>query len=445
LNRPPRTTNCALESQDIERWRAYGEKIWRFFHDWSSPATNWLIPDHVLEDGKPDMRLSPTNLGMLLNARIAALHFGAITLAEFVFETGETLQRVLALPKHRGHLLNWYDIATLQPLNPAFISTVDSGNLAAALWTLKQAASAFAAEPPAKRGLTPEIAAGLANIASTCSRLVREMDFQFLYDTRRRVLAVGYNAETGRPTSSAYDLLASEARIATFIAIAKGDIPQEAWFHLNRAHTLFGGESILLSWTGTMFEYLMPTIWMRHHPGTITYNSVRGVVKAQREYARQKGVPWGISESACLMGDGSYGYGPFGLPALALKRRDAAELVVSPYSAFLATAVDPAAALKNLQQLEEFGWTGRYSFYEAIDYTHSGGAPVRSWMAHHQGMSLLALCNLLFDQPLQRYFHAEPHVLATELLLHERIPAAMQTEHDELPAMPALETAPTTA
>jgi cyclic beta-1,2-glucan synthetase len=438
LNRSPRTANRALRRTETDRCCEYGEKIWRFFRDWSLPSTNWLIPDNLREDGQVDLRLSPTNLGMLLNARIAAVHFGFITLAEFAFDTAESLQRVLALPKHRGHLLNWYDISTLEPMDPAFISTVDSGNLAACLWTLKQAALAFAGEPPAKRGLTPEIAAGLSKIAATCDRLVREMDFRFLYDSRTKLMAVGFSLDSGETTPSAYDLLASEARIACFIAIAKGDIPQAAWFHLNRAHTLLSGETILISWTGTMFEYLMPTIWMHHYPGTITANSIRGVVKAQREYARRKGIPWGISESAFLMEDGSYGYAPFGIPDLAMKRRDDSELVVSPYATFLAVAVDPSAALRNLEQIEEYGWTGRYGFYEAIDYTHSGGAPLRSWMAHHQGMSLLSLCNLLFDQPLQRYFHAEPHVLATELLLHERIPVAMQTDKEEFPALEAV-------
>ncbi len=296
---------------------------------------------------------------------------------------------------------------------------------------LKQAALAFAAEPRLKRGLTPEIGAQLAEIAAICDRLVCDMDFRFLYKPRRKALVVGYDLTTGRISPSYYDLLASEARVAVFVAIAKGDIPQESWFHLGRAHTLFEGERILLSWTGTMFEYLMPTIWMRHHPGTITHNSIRGVIKAQREFARRKGVPWGISESACLAPDGSYGYGPFGIAELALKRSESDALVVSPYSAFLAAPVDPAAALKNLRQMEEFGWTGRYGFYEAVDYARSGGQPIRFWMAHHQGMSLLAVCNLLFDQPLQRYFHTEPHVLATELLLHERIPAAMQAEKEE--------------
>jgi cyclic beta-1,2-glucan synthetase len=441
LNRPPRTAHCALARQDIQWLREYGDKMCRFFRDWSSPATNWLIPDYVREDGETAPKLSPTNLGMLLNARIAAMHFGTLTLADFALETNETLERVLALAKYRGHLLNWYDGGTLEPTGGQFISTVDSGNLAVALWTLRQAALAFAAEPVVKRGLTPAIAAQLARIAAICERLVREMDFRFLYEPRRKALSVGYDLSAGRMVPSYYDLLASEARIATFIAIAKGDIPQEAWIHLGRAHTLSEGECVLLSWTGTMFEYLMPTIWMKHYPGTITYNTIRAVVKTQREYARRKGIPWGISESAHLHASSGYGYGPFGIPDLALKRLDSDALVVSPYSSFLALAVDPIAALKNLKQMEEYGWTGRYGFYEAIDYTRAGGEPVRSWMAHHQGMSLLALCNLLYDQPLQRYFHAEPHVMATELLLHERLPATMQAEREAPVAIAAFEAA----
>ncbi len=440
LNRAPRASTRELNKDDIQWVREYGEKMCRFFREWSSPATNWLIPDNVREDGPAAMTLSPTNLGMLLNARIAAVHFGVLTLEAFAFETAMTLERLVALPKHRGHLLNWYDVETLEPApGSQFVSTVDSGNLVASLWTLKQAALAFAAEPPGKRGLTPEIAAGLANIAATCDRQVREMDFGFLYEPRKKALSVGYDLAEGRLNASYYDLLASDSRMATFVAIAKGDIPQEAWFHLGRTHTLYEGERVLLSWTGTMFEYLMPAIWMRSHPGTILENSIRGAIRSQREYARRKGTPWGISESAHLMPEGDYGYAPFGVPDLALKRSDSAKLVISPYAAFLAISVDPAASLKNLKQIEEYGWTGRYGFYEAIDYTHSGGAPIRSWMAHHQGMSLLAVCNLLFDQPFQRYFHAEPHVLATELLLHERVPASIRVDVDkeDFPVLPA--------
>jgi hypothetical protein len=250
------------------------------------------------------------------------------------------------------------------------------------------------------------------------------MDFQFLYHPRKKLMAVGYDLPTGRLSRSYYDLLASEARIGVFIAIAKGDIPQEAWFHLGRGFAMARGERVLLSWTGTMFEYLMPTLWMRHFPGTLTEQSVRSVVRIQREYASRKGVPWGISESACL----DDGYAAFGIPELALKRPDRNTLVISPYAALLALPVDPAAALKNLRQMEEYEWAGRYGLYEAVDYSGNGGKVIRSWMAHHQGMALLAICNLLFNNAFQRYFHAEPHVLATELLLHERPPVAVAVE-----------------
>jgi len=436
LNRPPRTMNAELHRDDRDWLCGHAERIARYFQDWSSPATNWLIPDSVREDGAVALRVSPTNVGMLLNARIAALHFGVVSLDEFVFQTRQTLDRVRGLRKHRGHLFNWYDVATLEPLAPRFVSTVDSGNLAASLWTLKQAALALAAEPVAKRGLTAEAASELAEIADIADTLVREMDFGFLYHPRKKVLSVGCDADSGRVEPSYYDLLASEARIAVFVAIAKGDIPQEAWFHLGRAHTLVRGERVLISWTGTMFEYLMPALWMRHYPGTITQQSLHAAVRAQRGYAARKGVPWGISESACA---GDPGYAPFGLPALSLKRQDAGALVVAPYASLLALMANPPLAVKNLRLMEEYGWTGRYGFYEAVDYTSQGGEVIRSWMAHHEGMALLAICNLLFDCPIQRYFHAEPQVLATELLLHERIPAGVEAEAEPQRAATGME------
>jgi cyclic beta-1,2-glucan synthetase len=282
------------------------------------------------------------------------------------------------------------------------------------------------------------MADGLTGIASICETLVSEMDFRFLYYQRKKILSIGYNVSNGKVEPSYYDLLASEARIAVFVAIAKGDIPQEAWFHLGRGHTLFRGERALLSWTGTMFEYLMPALWMRHYPGTITEQSTRAAVRIQREYTSRKGVPWGISESACLGNEpGVYGYEPFGIPALALKTAGTESLVISPYSSLLALGVNPVAALKNLRQMEDKGWSGRYGFYEAIEFTRQGGEVIRSWMAHHQGMALLAICNLLFDNPMQRYFHAEPQVLATELLLHERVPSALETEPEIIPVAEA--------
>jgi len=434
LNQRPRAVHSRLSKEQVQLMRESADRIWRFFHDWSSASTNWLIPDSVRENGAVELRLSPTNLGMLLNARIAALHLGVMPLAEFVFQTRQTLDRVVRLPKHRGHLLNWYDICSLEPLPPSFVSTVDSGNLAVSLWTLKQAALALAAESTVKRGVTRELAVELQTIAELSERLVREMDFKFLYQRRKKALSVGFDVATGQLDPSSYNLLASEARMASFVAIAKGDIPQESWFRLGRAHTLFRGERLLLSWSGTMFEYLMPSLWMRHHPDTIMDQSMKAAVRSQREYGRRKGVPWGISESAYLSGpDGEYGYEAFGVPELAMKRTDSQALVISPYSSFLAAGVDPATAVANLRCMQEFGWFARYGFYEAIDYTRAGGEAVRMWMAHHQGMSLLAIVNLLFDNPLRQYFHAEPQVLATELLLHERVPASALAEVDVVP------------
>jgi hypothetical protein len=432
LNRAPGSSHSGLNVEDQALLRDSAERIYRFFHEWSSPATRYLIPDSVSEDGDAELRLSPTNLGMLLNARIAAVHFGLLHIQDFAAQTLNTLDQMCALAKYRGHLFNWYDIKTLAILEPHFISTVDSGNLAAALWTLKQAALAFLSEPRAKRGINHAIAAQLLRISEICDRTVREMDFRFLYHRKKRALSVGFDVSANRLEASCYDLLASESRTACFVAIAKGDIPQEAWFHLGRRHTLYRGERVLVSWTGTIFEYLMPILWMEHYPETIMDQSSQAVVRVQREYARRKGVPWGISESACR----NNGYLAFGIPELAMHQPDPKALVVAPYSTFLALEIDPAEAIKNLRRMEEFGWSGRYGFYESVDYTSAGGEPVRSWMAHHQGMSLLAACNALFNHPLHRYFHAEPHVRATELLLHERVPnaAAVETDADVKPA-----------
>jgi hypothetical protein len=183
-----------------------------------------------------------------------------------------------------------------------------------------------------------------------------------------------------------------------------------------------------------MFEYLMPALWMRHHRNTILYKSAEAVVRVQKSVAAQKRIPWGISECACSGAGGEYGYHAFGIPELAMKPPDTDSVVVSPYSTFLALQVDPAAALENLREMDKLGWMGECGFYEAVDYSGEQPEVIRSWMAHHQGMSLLAICNLLFGDKMQEYFHAEPRVLATELLLHERVPNAIPVETE--PSLP---------
>ncbi len=385
-------------------------RLCRFFREWSTAEIHFLIPDSVREDGGSDRRLSPTNLAVLLNARIAALHLRQLSLWEFVAATRASLNTVLALEKFRGHLYNWYDLDTLAPLQPRFVSTADSGNLVAALWTLKQACQARA----------QDAACGSAcrAIAADCERLVAAMDFRFLYSRHRRALSVGYDAARGERYAACYDLFTSESRLATFIAIAKGDIPAEAWIYLGRARAR--PRRALLSWTGTLFEYLLPGIWMRHPSRTLAAESARAAIEAQAEYARRHAIPWGFSESACVHPNGC-GYGPFGLPQLAMKRMKP-EAVVSPYSSFLALGFDPPRALENLLHMRRLGWFGEYGFFESADWRSGRPIIVRSWMAHHQGMSLLALANFLCGQLFQGYFHAEPQVEAAEILLHERLP-----------------------
>jgi hypothetical protein len=265
-------------------------------------------------------------------------------------------------------------------------------------------------------------------LAEAAGALVEEMDFKFLFNAPRRLLSIGYNASDQRVEKSCYDLLASEARLATFIAIAKGDISQESWFQLGRDHTWSRGERVLLSWTGTMFEYLMPLLWMKCYPNTIHEQSLHAVVRRQQQYGRSHGVPWGISESAYSDRgpQGEYLYRAFGLPALALDPNLQPDVVIAPYATCLALMVDAQNALKNLRVMYDMSWLGQFGFYEAADYRRNWGKPsptaelTRCWMAHHQGISLLAICNLLMHGSLQRLFHQEPIVVANERMLHEK-------------------------
>ena len=258
------------------------------------------------------------------------------------------------------------------------------------------------------------------------------MEYDFLYDKARHLLAIGYNVGERRRDSSYYDLLASEARLSSFVAIAQGQLPQESWFALGRLLTTAGGEPILLSWSGSMFEYLMPLLVMPTYENTLLDQTCKAAVERQIEYGNQRGVPWGMSESGYNTVDVhlNYQYRAFGVPGLGLKRGLAEDLVIAPYASALALMVAPEEACLNLQRLAAEGLEGKYGFYEAIDYTPSrlprgqSSAVVRSFMAHHQGMSLLSLAYLLLDRPMQKRFESDPLFQATTLLLQERIPKA---------------------
>jgi len=303
----------------------------------------------------------------------------------------------------------------------------------AALKELSALTGAVETAAEAARAITSR----LAKIAQTCQRLVDEMDFKFLLDAERKVFTVGYNVTEGRYDNSFYDLLASEARLASFLAIAKGDIQQEHWFRMGRQLTAVNGGRALISWTGTMFEYLMPLLVMRNYRETLLGETYQAVVARQIEYGYERRVPWGISESAYAARDLqlNYQYGPFGVPGLGLKRGLIEDLVVSPYSTLLAARISPVQGMENLRVLEREGALSRYGFYEALDYTPDRVKKgerrtlVRSYMAHHQGMSLVALNNLLNRNVMQNRFHSDPAVQATELLLQERIPRGVPAAH----------------
>ncbi|MBI4863725.1 MAG: cyclic beta 1-2 glucan synthetase [Candidatus Riflebacteria bacterium] len=269
----------------------------------------------------------------------------------------------------------------------------------------------------------------LASLASRCHDLAWA-DFRFLFDPAREQLSIGFNVSERRRDPSFYDLLASEARLASFVAIAQGQLPQESWFALGRLLTRAGGHSVLVSWSGSMFEYLMPLLVMPTYEGTLLDRTYHAAVARQIQYGRERGIPWGMSESAYNSTDAHliYQYRAFGVPGLGFKRGLAEDLTIAPYATVMALMVSPEEAAENLERLAEQGLVGRYGYYEAADHTPSRvprgetRSIVRSFMAHHQGMSLLSLAYLLLGRPMQRRFLADPLLKATELLLHERVP-----------------------
>jgi cyclic beta-1,2-glucan synthetase len=318
-------------------------------------------------------------------------------------------------------------------LTPRYVSTVDSGNLAGALMTLAEGLKQLSRDPQTGS----ELARRLAGLATRSGSFADGMRFQLLYDRDRGIFSIGYrlaDAEgPGRLDPSYYDLLASEARLASFVAIAKGDLPDTHWFHLGRLVTSVEGTPTLLSWSSTLFEYLMPLLMMRSYPKTLLERSCLMAVRRHKKYAAGRGVPWGISESAYNLVDrhDNYQYKAFGVPGLGLKRGLGDELVVAPYATALAAMIDPIEAARNFRRLAAEGLEGKYGYYESIDYwnkkidgqeTAANGAVVRAYFAHHQGMTLVSLANALLSNVMVERFHADPRVQATELLLQERVP-----------------------
>ncbi|RBP10416.1 cyclic beta-1,2-glucan synthetase [Roseiarcus fermentans] len=522
--------------------RQIARRTWRFFETFVTADDNMLPPDNFQEDPSSEVahRTSPTNIGLYLLCVVCARDFGWIGAAETIERLEATLATMARMPRFRGHFYNWYDTRDLKALEPKYISSVDSGNLAGHLiaianscreWrqspmsgatrragiadalalTAEQAvylrlgrrtqtvtprqledslaamtktleSSSFSEETLAiqltalacEASIIVDFASAIAlersdgsgadllywaranlsaaeahrsdhesaveTAASRHARLLvlenaframaMAMEFGFLFDRTRQLLSIGFLISDSTLDPNCYDLLASEARLASFFAIAKGDIPARHWFRLGRAETPVTHGTALISWSGSMFEYLMPPLVMRAPARSLLEQTDRLVVLRQIEYGEEIGLPWGISESAYNARDLelTYQYSNFGVPGLGLKRGLGENRVIAPYATGLATMVDPSASAANFERLTAIGARGRYGFYEAVDFTPirvPEGEPlaiVRAFMAHHQGMTIAGIANAVFDGAMRERFHAEPIVQATELLLQERVP-----------------------
>ena len=541
---------------DARQLRLHARRTWRYFETFVTAADQMLPPDNFQEDPRPVLahRTSPTNLGLYLLAIVSAREFGWLGTLDAIARLEATLATMQRMPRCRGHFYNWYDTQDLRPLEPRYVSSVDSGNLAGHLIAVGNACRAWAAQSadagrwvafegirdnlallceavresggertraplygefdqavaalqaaladerpagPATDGSAPawpaimaltatvvdivralademrrdqdgrredvlfwgaalELAvqshcrdsasasdrsaarlARLTALTDTALKMADAMEFGFLLDPARNLLSIGYAVTEGRLDPNSYDLLASEARLASFIAIAKGDIPARHWFRLGRVATPVAGGAALVSWSGSMFEYLMPSLVMRAPASSLIARTNSLVVRKQISYGATLGLPWGISESAYNARDLelTYQYSSFGIPDLGLQRGLGYNAVIAPYATALAAMVAPSAAARNFERLGSAGAGGRFGFYEALDYTPARVpegqqvAVVRAFMAHHQGMSIASIANALLGGRIRTFFHAEPAIQATELLLQERTPGKVAVAH----------------
>ena len=389
-------------------------EIWRYFRENCTAASHHLPSDNVQlsPPASGADRTSPTNIAMALAGALSALELGIASETEALTLCGNILDTIGRLPKWKGHLYNWYDTKTLAPLNPAYVSTVDSGNLAAALTAC---AAGFAAH-------------GAPALAKRAGEIAAAMDFRALYDEKRRLFRIGLLPGESAPAQSWYDLLESEERLTAYFTVASGQIEHRHWRQLSRAQVGYRRRRGMVSWSGSLFEYLMPELFLPLYRGSHLWESARFAVYVQRRRTFGEKRLWGISESAFYAFDATdhYRYKAHGCAPLALCRDRGDESVVSPYSSYLALCTAPHAAVENLRRMAETGLSGPYGLWEAVDFTSSrtGGGPVcvRCVMAHHLGMSLCAIANALCGGVLRRWFFSDPAMAAYTGLLQEKIP-----------------------
>ena len=435
ISRPTKKKK-AISEQDEAFLRRQSALMWEYFEHFLTPANNFLPPDNWQEQPAVGVarRTSPTNIGLALLCCLAAHDLNLAGLNHILDKIEQMLNSIDKLRKWRGHLLNWYDTSTLEPLYPMNVSSVDSGNLAGCYIALISGLNCLG---------TPRA----ANLAERIKAMLDEMDFLAVFDKDRNLFYISVDIETEKHSESWYDLLASEARQTSYIAIARGLIDKKHWRRLGRALVQKNGYSGMASWTGTMFEYLMPNLLMPTYPNSLIYESLRFCVYCQKLRGAAFKIPWGISESAFFAFDRqlNYQYKAHGVQRLAFKRGMNRELVISPYSTYLALEVEPAASIKNLRRLEMLGLEGRYGLYEAADFTPTRQVsghlfePVMCFMAHHIGMSLIACDNLLNDNVMQKRFMADAEMGAFAELLQERTPVdavTVRASYSEVPEKP---------
>lgn len=422
LNKPNNQDEPLIVAEDEQdQLLKLSQQIWSFFENFVTSEDHDLPPDNVQIEPHNGVahRTSPTNIGLYMTCVIAARDFGFIDTAMMIDRLERTTTTIEQLVKWEGHLLNWYDTQSLEPLIPQYVSTVDSGNLVVCLMTVKEGLLELSS--PDQRTIS---------LIARTESLIHNTNFKPLYDYDANLLTLGYHVSRHERDTIVYDLMASEARMASFVAIAMGQISVSHWQALGRTMTRIGKQPALLSWSGTMFEYLMPWLFMRTYHNTIWESTYRAVVQRQIEYAESRGIPFGISESGYYAFDYqmNYQYQAFGVPGLGFKRGLDQELVVAPYATIMALPFAQTDSLDNLARLEKLGGRGQYGYYEAIDYTkkrlppNQSHAVISSYMAHHQGMSFLTLANVLLPQKMYNRFHRNKYVQSMELLLQERLP-----------------------
>ena len=430
-----------LSKDDKNYLLEIGKKTWLYFKDSINEKNNFLPPDNYQEDRKPItvQRTSCTNIGLGLLAVASSYDLGYENLHDTLELLSKMLEVVESLPKWNGHLYNWYSTKDLQPLSPRYISTVDSGNFISYVYVLKSFYKEVKGKILNDDKLTQEEKQKeLALIPYWVDNPIDEIpiakaDFNKLYDKQKNLFSIGFNIEDNKLTDSYYDLLASEARNASFIAIARKDVPAKHWYSLNRTLTASNGYKGLISWSGTAFEYLMPNINMKKYKGSLLDESCKFMIKNQKEYAKKLDIPWGFSETAFNMKDlnNNYQYKAIGIPWLGLKRGLEDDIVVATYASVLAVTEKPKEVIKNLKQLEEYQMLNKYGFYEALDFTpqrlRKGKKyePVKTYMAHHQALILLSINNLFKNNILQKRFHENPELEALDVLLQEKMPEDM--------------------